>query len=50
LSEDCRELSKWHSSEMDARVAVLASVDTDTNGRENPLRFGSPLARDSAEK
>ncbi|KAH6849875.1 hypothetical protein B0I37DRAFT_99490 [Chaetomium sp. MPI-CAGE-AT-0009] len=49
-SEDCRELSRWHSSEMDARVAVLASVDTDTNGRDNPLRLGSPLARDSSEK
>jgi hypothetical protein len=48
--EDCRELSTWHSSEMDARVAVLASVDADTNGRDNPLRLRSPLARDSAAK
>lgn len=48
--EDCRELSRWPSSEMEARVIVLASVDTDTNGRDNPLRPKSPLVRDSGEK
>lgn len=48
--EDCRELSRWSSSEMDASVVVLISVDADANCRGASLTFASSLTRRLAEK
>ena len=48
--EDWRELATWPSSEMDARVVLLTSVEADANGRYAPFGLESPLAPDSAEK